>query len=103
MAAFRRTLRARSFDEIIDSQGLLKSALIARSAQGRRRGYDRKSIKEPLASHFYGIKHPVEWDQHAIARNRALTAAALGYACDGSLLEPAKEVAKRTTTNRSVL
>jgi heptosyltransferase-1 len=83
MAAFRRALKARTFDEIVDSQGLLKSALIARYAQGRRRGYDRKSIKEPAASWLYDIKHPIEWKQHAIARNRALTAEALGYVCEG--------------------
>jgi heptosyltransferase-1 len=84
VAGFRRALRARGFDEIVDTQGLLKSALIARLAQGRRRGYDSKSIKEPFASYFYDIKHPVEWDQHAIARNRALTAKALGYVCEGA-------------------
>lgn len=83
IAAFRRSLKAKAFDEIVDSQGLLKSALIARYAQGRRRGYDRNSIKEPAASWLYDIKHPVEWKQHAIARNRALTAAALGYVSDG--------------------
>jgi heptosyltransferase-1 len=83
VAAFRRTLRARTFDEIVDTQGLLKSALMGRFAQGRRRGYDRKSIKEPAASWFYDIKHPIEWNQHAIARNRALTAEALGYVCEG--------------------
>ena len=83
VAAFRRALRARTFDEIVDSQGLLKSALMARWAQGRRRGYDRKSIKEPVASWLYDIKHPIGWNQHAIARNRALTAEALGYVCEG--------------------
>jgi len=83
MAAFRRALRGRTFDGIIDTQGLLKSALIGRYAQGRRRGYDRKSIKEPAAAWFYDIKHPIEWNQHAIARNRALTAEALGYAAEG--------------------
>jgi lipopolysaccharide heptosyltransferase I len=83
MAAFRHSLKSKIFDEIVDSQGLLKSALIARYAQGRRRGYDRKSIKEPAASWLYDIKHPVEWKQHAIARNRALTAEALGYASEG--------------------
>ena len=83
VAAFRRTLRARSFDEIVDTQGLLKSALMARFAQGQRRGYDRKSIKEPMASWLYDIKHRIGWNQHAIARNRALTAAALGYVCEG--------------------
>jgi heptosyltransferase-1 len=84
MAAFRRSLKERTFDEIVDAQGLLKSALIARYAQGRRRGYDRKSIKEPAASWLYDIKHPIEWKQHAIARNRTLTADALGYASKGA-------------------
>jgi heptosyltransferase-1 len=84
MAAFQRSLHKKAFDEIIDTQGLLfKSALIARYAQGRRRGYDRKSIKEPFASYFYDVKHKVAWDQHAIARNRALTAEALGYVAEG--------------------
>jgi heptosyltransferase-1 len=83
IAAFRRSLKARTFDEIVDSQGLLKSALIARYAQGRRRGYDRNSIKEPAASRLYDIKHPIAWKQHAIARNRALTAEALGYVSEG--------------------
>jgi heptosyltransferase-1 len=83
MAAFRRSLKGRTFDEIVDSQGLLKSALIARYAPGRRHGYDRRSIKEPAASWLYDIRHPVEWKQHAIARNRALTAQALGYASEG--------------------
>ena len=83
IAAFRHSLKDKTFDEIVDSQGLLKSALIARYAQGRRRGYDRNSIKEPVASWLYDIKHPIEWKQHAIARNRALTAEALGYVSEG--------------------
>jgi heptosyltransferase-1 len=83
MAAFRHSLKSKTFDEIVDSQGLLKSALIARYAQGRRRGYDRNSIKEPAAAWLYDIKHPVAWKQHAIARNRALTAEALSYASEG--------------------
>jgi heptosyltransferase-1 len=85
MAAFRRSLRSRAFDEIVDTQGLLfKSALIARYARGRRHGYDRDSIKEQAASYFYDVKHQIAWNQHAVARNRALTAAALGYAPEGA-------------------
>jgi heptosyltransferase-1 len=80
---FRRVLKQRTFDKIVDTQGLIKSALIARYAQGRRHGYDRSSIKEPAASWFYDVRHAVAWNAHAIARNRALTAAALGYASEG--------------------
>jgi len=84
MASFRHALRARPFDEIVDTQGLFfKSALIARYAQGRRHGYDAKSIKERAASWLYDVRHCVEWNQHAVARNRALTAQALGYAPQG--------------------
>src|ERR1700737_3892321 len=42
-----RLLRRRDYDEIVDTQGLvLKSALIARLARGRRHGYDADSIRE---------------------------------------------------------
>jgi heptosyltransferase-1 len=81
---FVRRLRGRAYDAIIDTQGLfLKSALLARAARGRRHGYDPNSIKEPFACAFYDVRHAVEWKQHAIARNRVLTGAVLGYTPDG--------------------
>jgi lipopolysaccharide heptosyltransferase I len=81
---FLRQLRARKHDRIIDTQGLFfKSALIARCARGRRHGYDPNSIKEAFSCVFYDERHAVEWQQHAIARNRALTALALGYEPEG--------------------
>ena len=83
---FVRGLRGRAYDTVIDTQGLvLKSALLARAARGRRHGYDPNSIKEPLACAFYDVRHAVERKQHAIARNRALTGAALGYTPAGPL------------------
>ena len=81
---FRRALRSGRFDAIVDTQGLVKSALLARSAHGPRHGYDTQSIKEPAASRFYNVRHPVEWKQHAIARNRKLTGLALGYEPQGA-------------------
>ena len=33
-------------DTVIDAQGLVRSALIARFARGRRHGYDRASVRE---------------------------------------------------------
>jgi heptosyltransferase-1 len=76
---FCNTLRARPFEAAIDSQGLLRSALIAGAVRGVRHGYDRKSIREPLACALYNVRHPVEWKAHAIPRNRALCGLALGY------------------------
>ena len=80
LASFLRVLRARAYDQIVDTQGLFfKSALIARAARGRRHGYDPNSIKEVFSCALYDVRHAVEWNQHAIARNRALTGLALGY------------------------
>jgi heptosyltransferase-1 len=82
---FIRSVRSRLYDEVIDTQGLLRTALIARIARGRRHGYDRRSIREPLACPFYDVRHSVSREWHAIARNRALTGAALGYVPDGDI------------------
>ncbi len=81
--AFKRLLRERTYDEVIDTQGLIRTGLIAKLARGRRHGYDAQSIKEPLASRFYDVRHAVSRDMHAIARNRMLTGRALGYIADG--------------------
>jgi len=86
IAAFISGLRKRSYDQVIDSQGLLlKSALLARFARGRRHGYDASSIRERAASLLYDVKHRIPRDLHAIARNRRLTAAALGYVPSDSI------------------
>ena len=79
IARFRRAIRERHYDAVIDSQGLLRTALITKAARGVRHGYDTASIREPLASLFYDVRHRVEWRCHAIPRNRMLTGRALGY------------------------
>lgn len=88
-AAFRQALRAGSYDAVVDSQGLVKSALVAALAQGRKHGFDRASVREPFATRFYDTLHAVPPELHAVERNRRLAAAALGYAvpegCDYGL------------------
>jgi heptosyltransferase-1 len=76
--AFLRTLRQREYDAVIDTQGLLKSALVTRAARGRRYGLDWKSAREPLGA-FYDQTFHVSWTQHAVERNRNLAAQALRY------------------------
>ena len=77
--AFIARLRANSYDLVIDTQGLLKSALIARRARGPSAGYDWASAREPLATLAYDRRLRVQRELHAIERNRRLAAAALGY------------------------
>lgn len=72
-------LTKRKYDLVIDAQGLLKSALITRRVSGMRWGYDRHSIREPLASIFYQHKASVSRSLHAVTRNRLLCSQAMGY------------------------
>lgn len=76
---FTARLRARTDGIVIDTQGLIRSALIVRHARGEKHGYDSESIREPLASRVYDVKHRVSRTLHAVARNRMLTGLALGY------------------------
>lgn len=79
IGALRRRLRERTYDYVLDTQGLLKSALITSQANGAKHGQDCASAREPLAALFYNHKHAVPRSQHAVTRNRMLAALALGY------------------------
>ena len=87
MSVFKKQLRQQSYSKVIDSQGLLKSALLTRWANGEVWGYDKNSITESLASYFYQRKANVSRDLHAITRNRHLLAQALSYSIDGLPLD----------------
>jgi len=80
---FRAQMRGHVYDAVIDTQGLLKSALIARQARGPLSGYAADSAREPLAARFYDHRFSVGASEHAVARNRQLAAAALGYVVEG--------------------
>ena len=79
MCAFRASLQEQDYDLVIDTQGLLKSALITHMARGRRCGYSASSAREPLAARFYDAAFEVPRDFHAVERNRRLAALAAGY------------------------
>lgn len=82
IGAIRRVLtglRERAYDDVIDTQGLLRTGILTRILRGRRHGYDRASVREFGASLFYDVRHGVSRSLHAIDRNRMLTGAALGY------------------------
>ena len=84
MQAACRDLRTRHYDLALDTQGLLKSALITRCASATRCGFDRSSVREPLASLLYDRTYRVAGNQHAVERNRQLAGLALGYSPDGT-------------------
>ena len=91
MGALQDTLRARRYDLVIDAQGLLKSALWARRADAPVAGYDRHSIREPLASLLYTHGYEVPYTLHAVQRCRLL-AASCARALEGSTAAVIKDV-----------
>jgi len=78
-AAFRRSLRERSYEAILDTQGLLKSGLAAWLAQGPVYGFGRGTARETLATRFYDVTYEFAAAEHKVERYRAVAARALGY------------------------
>lgn len=79
-AAYRRAVRLAAYDAIIDTQGLVKSALLVAQARGKKYGHARP--RESLAALAYDVAIDIARGQNAVLRNRQLAAAALGYALD---------------------
>lgn len=89
--AFLDTLKSEAYDAVLDFQGLIKSALVARQARLAPGGF-RATYGN--ASEACGYEWPVRWmlDRplpmprriHAVARYRTLAAGALGYAFEGA-------------------
>ncbi|MEC5398171.1 lipopolysaccharide heptosyltransferase I [Uliginosibacterium sp. H1] len=82
MRSFLRSLRQDYYDMVIDTQGLVKSAVITRLAQGLRCGHARESAREPLAAWAYDCHFAIPKTAHAVDRNRWLAAAACDYPLD---------------------
>lgn len=77
IAALRRRLEAEQYDLVIDTQGLIKSALLVTLAHGVRCGYAAEAAREPLAARFYDRNYAIPRGLHAVLRNRWLAAAAM--------------------------
>src|SRR5260370_570926 len=56
---FRRRLRAERYDAVIDTQSLLKSALISPQSPATRHAMDRAAPRAPLAPPFHDLRPPV--------------------------------------------
>lgn len=72
------------FDIIIDLQGLLKSAVVARLAGPKVHGFDADSARESAAALFYRTRSRISYDTNIIRRNCQLAGEALGFAIDDS-------------------
>ena len=73
-----RKYAANNYDLVIDAQGLIKSAIIARLLGRHITGFDTDSIREKAASWFYDDKVACPYDTNAIVRNAFVLCSPLG-------------------------
>lgn len=68
-----------NYDIVIDAQGLLKSAIVAKIIGAKTiAGFDKESIREGIASFFYNKKVHISYDANTIDRNVAVLCEPLG-------------------------
>lgn len=78
LRSLKRELKAQKYDLVLDAQGLLKSALLARLAGADIYGFSKDSAREPLAAKFYRRVAKVPKGLHVIEKNRQLVAQLFG-------------------------
>lgn len=80
---FKKSLRAKQWDLIVDCQGLFKSAIMTRIAAQKGTiptySYSKESIRDPFAARFYQHGFSVEKGLTAIERNRQLFGKIFNY------------------------
>ncbi|MFN8770376.1 MAG: lipopolysaccharide heptosyltransferase I [Neisseriaceae bacterium] len=74
-----KQLENKEYDFIIDSQGLIKSAILTRYFNGNVYGYDCSSAREKLASFLYKNKIKISKNVLATTKNRLLCQKIFNY------------------------
>ena len=79
----RKIRKFGKYDLVIDMQGLIKSALVARMIPSDTTvGFDKDSLRESLAAIFYDQKYKIDYAENVIERNLNLVSYALKFSFD---------------------
>ena len=83
LSLFKSTIQKLSnlgeYDIIIDMQGLIKSSIVAKVVGKNTHGFDKKSIREPLASLLYKSSSSISYETSVVKRNCFVVGDALGF------------------------
>ena len=80
------------FDLIVDMQGLIKSALVARLLGKNTHGFDKNSSRESLAAFFYKTSSNIAYEESVIKRNCFLLSDAFGFSITPLMIENKKAI-----------
>lgn len=79
----RKIRKLGKYDLVVDMQGLIKSALVARMIPSDTTlGFDKDSSRESLAAIFYDQKYKIDYAENVIERNLNLAGYALNFSFD---------------------
>ncbi len=67
------------YDLVIDAQGLIKSAVVARLLGKKVAGFDADSAREKAAAWFYNVQLACAYDSNTIDRNAFILSEPLGF------------------------
>jgi heptosyltransferase-1 len=87
------------FDIIIDIQGLIKSAIVARLAGKNTHGFDKHSSREPLSSLFYKTTSNIAYDENIVKRNCFVVANGLGFEISDEMILDKKPIFEYEKSN----
>lgn len=88
-----KTLRTLDeYDIIIDMQGLIKSAIVARLIGKNTHGFDKDSTRESLAALFYKTTSHIAYSENVVKRNCYVVGDALGFEITDAMLLEKKAV-----------
>ncbi len=85
------------FDIVIDMQGLIKSALVARILGKNTHGFNKRSTRESLAALLYKTTTNIAYQENVILRNAQLVADALDISITQKMIENKEPVFNVTT------
>jgi len=85
-ATYNKLKKLGEYDLIIDMQGLLKSALVAKTLGKHTHGFDKNSTREPLAALFYTTTSTIAYEKSVIERNLHVVGDALGFQVDKTMI-----------------
>jgi len=91
------------YDLIIDMQGLLKSAIVAKILGSNTHGFDKDSIRESIAALFYKTTSHIAYDKGVVLRNTFLVSDALKFSITPEMIakkEPLFPITKEFTLEK---
>ncbi|WP_304546198.1 lipopolysaccharide heptosyltransferase I [Sulfurimonas microaerophilic] len=80
------------YDLVIDMQGLIKSAIVARIVSKNTHGFNKYSTRESLASLFYKTTSDIPYEYNVVKRNCFVVADALDFSITDTMLLEKKAV-----------